>query len=85
MFINSDGNVSPCHVDWQQKLILGNVSDESLIQIWNGSRYYELQKDMLKHGKNCREICSICSYPDYTAMDNIDDYAEKLLYSFENK
>ena len=85
MFINSDGTVIPCCADWQQKLIMGNVTESSLVQIWNSDGYNVLQKDMLKHGKDCRELCAICAYPNYTASDNIDAYAEDLLLKYENK
>ncbi len=82
IFIHSDGTVVPCCADWQKRLTLGNVNDSSLYQIWNSESYRTLWKDMLKNGRSCREVCSICSYPNSVANDNIDDYAEELLKKF---
>lgn len=82
MFIHSDGMVSPCCPDWQRKLLLGNVKTTALSDIWNGEAYNTLLKDMLKCGRQCRDLCSRCSYPDSNANDNIDDYAGDLLGKF---
>ncbi len=82
MFIHSDGTVVPCCADWQQRLPLGNVNESTLSQIWSGERINALQKDMLQNGMKCRDVCSVCSYPNSAANDNIDAYAEELLKRF---
>lgn len=85
MFIHSDGTVVPCCADWKQKLPMGNVKDSTVFEIWNGEVYRHLLIDMLKDGRQCRNLCSICSYPDSTANDNIDNYAEKILTNFNKR
>ena len=82
MFIHSDGTVVPCCADWQKRLPLGNVNDSTLSQIWNGTEYNTLQREMLKNGRQCRGVCSVCDYPNSVANDNIDSYAGELLKRF---
>lgn len=36
LMIHSNGNISPCCADYQQKLCLGNIHDTTLYDLWNG-------------------------------------------------
>lgn len=59
--ILSNGNVILCCNDFTRKLILGNVNDTSIKEIWNGEKYQEIRK--LFHQKKSEEIlfCRNCS------------------------
>jgi MoaA/NifB/PqqE/SkfB family radical SAM enzyme len=35
-YINSDGSVSLCFIDWHRKLIIGNVQNETVKNVWFG-------------------------------------------------
>ena len=44
MTINSDGTVSACCSDWNQEIIIGDLKNESLMQIWQSNVLKKLQK-----------------------------------------
>jgi radical SAM protein with 4Fe4S-binding SPASM domain len=79
MVINADGTVSACVQDWQHKLLIGNVKEESIKNIWNGSKLKYLQISHLKKQKSELPICSVCPVLKHGALDNIDAAADNLL------
>ncbi len=64
--IRYDGDVVPCCYDLTSKLVMGNIMQKSLKNIWNGSRYAYLRKSIEsgKHVSICR-TCSVVSQPVY--------------------
>ena len=41
--VNADGLVSSCFLDWQRKLAIGNVRDQSMKEIWNSKKMNKLR------------------------------------------
>ncbi len=79
--IRSDGEVSPCCVDWTGGTNLGNIKDESLENIWNGDVMYEFRKMQLEGRRHENPSCKNCDLADndYYTRDNIDGFpVEKL-------
>lgn len=62
MQINPDGNVVPCY-NWEYPIILDNVTEDSLVNIWNGKKLEEFRKS------GC--MCNMAKYR-YRESDNID-------------
>lgn len=58
--VNSDGSVSPCNLDWNRKMIAGNVRKESLPNIFANS--FELIKLRHQHVQNkcLPQTCEDC-------------------------
>ncbi len=82
MAINSDGTVSACCPDWEQKLIIGDTNKQSLKEIWNSPEYNSLRIQHLE-GKRCENLtCSICGHIKHCQIDNIDPYKDKILKKF---
>ena len=77
--INSDGTVSACLMDWNHRLIVGNVHNESLLEIWNGSNMNKMRENHLNLNKNAYPTCSNCGQMKYAVLDNIDGYREEIL------
>lgn len=77
--VNSNGTVSPCCNDWSRKLIIGDANHEKIKDIWNGDKLRNLQKLHLSGGRKNHTVCSTCGMPEYSSIDNIDDYAEEIL------
>ena len=44
MTIKSDGEAAMCMEDFNNEIILGNILEESLHDIWNGKKYQEFRK-----------------------------------------
>ncbi len=79
--VRSNGDVSPCCIDWSGGTNLGNIHEETLQEIWNGDKMYEFRKMQLENRKQENESCRNCEFykNDYYIRDNIDGFpVEKL-------
>lgn len=82
LIIHSDGMVSACCVDYNKKVIVGDIKTESIKKIWNGEKYHVLRKALLKgHLQECTR-CKKCEYPMYGATIDITPYREMLLKKY---
>ncbi|MDA0036149.1 SPASM domain-containing protein [Brachyspira hyodysenteriae] len=79
MSINSTGIASACYLDWERKLIIGDVNKESVKTIWNSNEMNNLRKIILKKERKSHPICKNCGQLTHGMPDNIDDYADELL------
>lgn len=83
MAINSDGTVSACCPDWEQKLIIGDANKQSLKEIWNSPEYNSLRIQHLEEKRCENETCSICGHIKHCQIDNIDSYKDEILAKFK--
>jgi radical SAM protein with 4Fe4S-binding SPASM domain len=58
--ITWDGKVIPCCFDKDAEYIMGDLSQESFREIWNGPRYRVFRKAVLKD-RSMMEICRSCT------------------------
>ncbi len=72
MAIHSDGEVSPCCVDWERKASLGNAISESLADIWRGQKMKEFRLAHIERRRQQLQACHSCDFL-YTFPDNIDE------------
>ena len=61
--INPEGNLLICCCDATEKTNLGNVMDDSLINIFNNKKYKNIREKM-KNGRNNFEFCKYCDFND---------------------
>lgn len=57
--IHSNGIVVPCYRDCAEVLPVGNVFEEPLSQLWNGTRYIQARRRQFLEGKTI-SICENC-------------------------
>jgi radical SAM protein with 4Fe4S-binding SPASM domain len=79
--VRSNGDVSPCCIDWIGGTNIGNVYKETLEDIWYGDRMFEFRKMQIENRKDENESCMNCEIylSDYYTRDNIDGFpVEKL-------
>ena len=76
MTVRSNGDVSPCCVDFVGGTNLGNVDDSSLQEIWNSDPWYEFQRMQLENRKHENYSCARCEVykSDHYTRDNIDGF-----------
>jgi radical SAM protein with 4Fe4S-binding SPASM domain len=60
MSIRWDGRVVPCCRDYDNHEILGDITKESLMDVWNGKRFQALRRDHLKGEFENSVLCSKC-------------------------
>lgn len=82
--INSNGTVSLCFLDWQHRMILGDLYNEHLTSIWNGKQHIHYQKMMLEDRRRFHPFCCNCGQLTHCKPDNIDEFAKELLERIPN-
>lgn len=56
--VDVNGDVYQCCSDWKRECIMGNVMQESILNIWHNDKYEKLRKSLV-HGK--RHECKLCA------------------------
>lgn len=75
--INSDGAATQCIVDWNRRMLIGDVHDQSVKELWKKMR--KCQIEHLKGNRRKMIGCDTCLEVETAAIDNIDAYREELL------
>jgi radical SAM protein with 4Fe4S-binding SPASM domain len=81
MAVRSNGDVSPCCLDFVGGTNLGNVDDDSLEGLWHSDRWHEFLKMQLQNRRHENSSCARCDVPssNHYTRDNIDGFpVEKL-------
>ena len=60
MVINREGLVMPCCSDWFSKWVIGDAKKESLKDIWQSEKMFELRRRILRGEMNDFEPCKSC-------------------------
>jgi radical SAM protein with 4Fe4S-binding SPASM domain len=76
--INSDGTVSLCVQDWARNLVVGDVTQDTVKEIWLGEK---ITAHRMAHLSGCRKddaTCAKCQCMSYGVFDNIDSKAGEI-------
>ncbi len=60
LLIDWNGDVFLCPQDWQRRVTMGNIMQDSISNIWTNSMMTKFRKNLLK-GKRCMSPCSECN------------------------
>ena len=63
MVILQNGEVSPCCLDYNGSINLGNVNNESVMEIWNNSKYRKIRHDFKRLNYDDYSVCKKCDIP----------------------
>ncbi len=87
MYVNWNGDVSSCHLDYTKSICFGNIHDESIVDIWNGKTMNEFRQLQLRKERYTHPVCSECNWVSVCACgiyENIIDHAaERLIPYFQ--
>lgn len=81
MQVTAAGNVCPCCVDVGDSVVFGNVSHESLVDIWSGRAFNDFRRMHLRGDRKGSPLCRDCDYLRYSAReeDILDPAAGEIL------
>ncbi len=65
-------DISVCCPDWDKKLVIGNLKEENLQDIWRSKKLYKLQDALLSKDYSIYKVCEKCSFYKINAGDNLD-------------
>jgi MoaA/NifB/PqqE/SkfB family radical SAM enzyme len=77
LMIQSSGEVSLCFLDWNKKMIIGDMNIESIKTIWDSSFLRGIRIGMLRGIKN--NICAGCDQLRAGMPVNLDNYADEII------
>jgi radical SAM protein with 4Fe4S-binding SPASM domain len=60
MFVDWNGDVLFCSNDWGKEIIVGNLTKQSLMDVWFGEKMFEVRERLAK-GDRSQSPCSNCS------------------------
>ena len=80
--VNADGLVSSCFLDWSRKLVVGDVTQTSLKDIWNSPELNALRLQHLEGRRKQNPVCSTCGQLTHCLPDNIDAFRQEILPKF---
>lgn len=78
--INSDGAATQCIVDWNRRMLIGDVRNESAVELWK--KMDSCRIEHLKGNRRKMPGCDECLEIETAAIDNIDAFREELLEKF---
>lgn len=61
-YILYNGDMILCCADWKREVVLGNVFDESVYDVWNSPKSTAIRKLVLEKQFSKMKLCSTCSY-----------------------
>ena len=79
LHVQWDGNVSACCVDFDGKLIIGDLQNKSLKEIWEGNQLQQFRKYHLERTPEKMPLCENCSTIRVRMLD------EYRMYKFNQK
>lgn len=79
MSINSDGLASACFLDWNRKLIIGDVKSLSVKDIWNDLHMFGYRMMFLKGRRKEHSICGNCSQLSHGMPVDLDHHRNEIL------
>lgn len=62
MYVNWDGKVTACCQDFESELVIGNISQNSVDEIWKGEKLNNLRKLHLEGRADEISLCRKCDY-----------------------
>ena len=87
MCVHSNGDIGACIVDYVPEILFGNVTTDSLYDVWNGKQFNDFRLMHLKKQRYGHFKCGHCVSPDYDSQESdlLDDASVRLTEVFSNQ
>ena len=69
IYIGYDGSAVLCCSDWRFEEILGNVKDQSLMDVWTGERVRAIREKLLNDDRSGM-LCEYCDFLGYQPKED---------------
>jgi MoaA/NifB/PqqE/SkfB family radical SAM enzyme len=71
LYIKPIGKVYSCYNDFYNINEMGDLNKNSILDVWFGSNFKKLRKELNKCNRNCSELCRQCDYIGYGNLPHI--------------
>ena len=68
--ISAYGNVLLCFEDYNETMVMGNVFNTSIKDIWYGRNYIPIREKLLKGNRSCTHLCKKCNNIENQSLEN---------------
>lgn len=75
--ITADGKVNKCCADFYFLDVMGNLNEESVMEIWKGEKFNNVRRTLLQGNRGAIETCKKC---DYYGSRRFNSSMAKFLY-----
>ena len=66
MTISPKGEVSVCSEDFYYTILMGNIEQQSLSEIWKSEKFNSIREKLIRGERSCTPACSKCDYRGFT-------------------
>ena len=73
LFLDYNGDCLICPDDWKKKKVVGNLTNEKIIDVWTKKIFNEIRKSLLNSDRT-KAPCNEC---DVNGLMSGDEYAKK--------
>ncbi len=80
MFVLNNGKVTVCCRDFHESLIVGNINDNTLLEIWNGQKIKEIRNAHRSGKLDGHPVCAECEMSDRGLSEFVNAYLHFLYY-----
>lgn len=70
-YVKPGGTVHPCINDFRDKVVVGNVRDADLLDIWFGENMRALRSELNRGNRACNALCAQCDYPGFRSLPRV--------------
>jgi radical SAM protein with 4Fe4S-binding SPASM domain len=80
--VNSDGTVSACFLDWERRIVAGDIKTQTLKDVWLSDKMNALRRMMLEKKRGEHPVCRRCSQLSHGMPDDLDAFTDELRNKF---
>ena len=77
--IHFDGSVVPCCIDWRDQNVLGNVTGQTLKEVWESPKFQQFRKLHVEGKWDTIPMCRDCKVHEYQTNKEWTEYWKKQL------
>jgi radical SAM protein with 4Fe4S-binding SPASM domain len=59
--VTVSGNVLPCFEDYEEELVMGNLNESPLLEIWNSEKFVRFRRDLKLGQRHAHVPCKSCN------------------------
>ena len=77
--------MSLCFLDWQRKLLIGDLRKQTFRKIWEGVKLRNFRLMNLEMRRKKHKICGECGQLSHCMPDDIDVYSKELIECLKSR
>jgi radical SAM protein with 4Fe4S-binding SPASM domain len=72
LVITAHGTVVLCYEDYEQSVVIGDLRQQTIVDVWDAPGTRELRRRLLTADRSCTRICSRCNNTEMQTLEQMD-------------